>query len=63
MKERPKMCNPSNETLSLALESHAKFIPSLNHTSVSCQPTFCVQFYGKGDYQLWHIKLGDVKLN
>jgi hypothetical protein len=33
MKECSKMCNSSNKTLSLALESHAKFIPSLNHVS------------------------------
>jgi len=48
MKECSKMCNPYNERLSLASESHAKFIPSMNHMSVSCEPTFHVQFYRQG---------------
>jgi hypothetical protein len=58
MQECPKMCNPSNETLSLDSESHAKFIPSLNHMSVSREPTFRVQFYGQGRLRIMAHKTG-----
>jgi len=64
MKERPKMCNPSNENLSLASESHTKFIPSLNHAcQLAVSQRFVSSFTDKGDYQSWHVKLGGVKLN
>ena len=41
MKACPKMCTPSNETLCLVLDSHTKFIPSVNHTG---QVAVCQHF-------------------
>lgn len=56
-------CKPSNENLSLASESHTKFIPSLNHTcQLAVSQRFVSSFMDKGDYQSQNVKLGDVKL-